>query len=88
MLGHLAARIVAGLEHVEDGVYYRSVAIDGAQGSIAVAHLPERNSIAVTIRFPSIRALPAMPACSRGEHSPAATLAPVAPNVLAGGDYQ
>ncbi|HEX6841096.1 MAG TPA: AlkA N-terminal domain-containing protein [Stellaceae bacterium] len=60
MLGHLAARTVAGLEHVEDGIYYRSVAIDGAQGSIAVAHLPERDSIAVTIRFPSIRALPAI----------------------------
>jgi AraC family transcriptional regulator, regulatory protein of adaptative response / DNA-3-methyladenine glycosylase II len=60
MLAHLAARAVAGLEHVEHGVYYRSVGIDGAQGSIAVEHLPERDSIAVTIRFPSIRALPAI----------------------------
>jgi AraC family transcriptional regulator, regulatory protein of adaptative response / DNA-3-methyladenine glycosylase II len=60
MLTHLAARTVAGLEHVEDGIYYRSVAIDGGAGSIAVAHLPERDSIAVTIRFPSIRALPAI----------------------------
>jgi AraC family transcriptional regulator, regulatory protein of adaptative response / DNA-3-methyladenine glycosylase II len=60
MHAHLAARTVAGLEHVEDGIYYRSVGIDGAQGSIAVAHLPERSSIAVTIRFPSIRALPAI----------------------------
>ncbi|HWG79951.1 MAG TPA: AlkA N-terminal domain-containing protein [Stellaceae bacterium] len=60
MLAHLAARTVAGIEHVEDGIYYRSVGNDGGQGSIAVAHLPEPDSIAVTIRFPSIRALPAI----------------------------
>jgi AraC family transcriptional regulator of adaptative response / DNA-3-methyladenine glycosylase II len=60
MHDHLAARAVAGIEHVEGGVYYRSVGIDGAQGSIAVEHLPQRDCIAVTIRFPSIRALPAI----------------------------
>jgi len=65
MLAHLAARTIAGVEHVEGGVYYRSIGLDGALGSIAVAHLPERNSIAVTIRFPSIRALPTIVARAR-----------------------
>jgi AraC family transcriptional regulator of adaptative response / DNA-3-methyladenine glycosylase II len=65
MLAHLAARTIDGIEHVEDGVYMRSVGLDGALGSIAVAHLLERDSIAVTIRFPSIRALPAIVARAR-----------------------
>jgi len=65
MLAHLKARAVGGVEHVADGIYRRSIGLDGALGSIVVAHLPECSSIAVTIRFPSIRALPAIVARAR-----------------------
>ncbi len=33
---------------------------DGETGTVAVAHLPERQSLAVTVRFPNVRALPAI----------------------------
>ena len=36
MLGFLAARAIAGVERVEAGCYARTIALDGAQGSIAV----------------------------------------------------
>src|SRR6185437_5092364 len=65
MLGHLGARAIEGLEHVEDGIYYRSVAIDGGEGSIEVAHRPERNCLAVAIRFPELSALPGIVARAR-----------------------
>jgi AraC family transcriptional regulator of adaptative response / DNA-3-methyladenine glycosylase II len=60
MLGFLAARAIPGVEVVERGYYRRTVAIGGAIGSVAVAHLPERQSLAVTIHFPNVRALPAI----------------------------
>jgi AraC family transcriptional regulator of adaptative response / DNA-3-methyladenine glycosylase II len=34
--------------------------LEGKHGSVAVAHLPQRNSVLVTIRFPSVRALPSI----------------------------
>src|SRR5262245_56278042 len=60
MLAFLRARAVDGVERVEDDVYRRTVLQDGALGAVEVAHLPERESVAVTIRFPSVRALPAI----------------------------
>ena len=33
---------------------------DGETGTVEVCHLPERDSLSVTIRFPSVRALPAI----------------------------
>jgi AraC family transcriptional regulator of adaptative response / DNA-3-methyladenine glycosylase II len=60
MLGFLETRSIAGLEVVEDGVYYRSVEIEGQIGSVAVSHLVRTQSLAVTIRFPEVRALPAI----------------------------
>lgn len=65
MLGHLAARAIAGVELVEDGVYRRSIALEGRLGSIEVAHRPERNCLAVAIRFPELRALPGIVARAR-----------------------
>ena len=60
MLGHLAARAVPGVEEVADGAYRRTVSDDGRLGSVEVRHEPARNSLAVTVRFPSVRALPAI----------------------------
>src|SRR6185312_9371626 len=34
------------------------IEVDGAMGSIEVAHLPERDSLSVSIRFPNVKALP------------------------------
>ena len=58
MLAALAARAVAGTEWIEDDVWHRRLAVDGNSGTVAVTHLPERSSVLVTIRFPSVRALP------------------------------
>jgi AraC family transcriptional regulator of adaptative response / DNA-3-methyladenine glycosylase II len=60
MLGFLRARAIEGVERVDGERYVRSVAEAGAVGTVEVAHLPERDSLAVTIRFPCVRALPAI----------------------------
>ncbi|HEX7969043.1 MAG TPA: AlkA N-terminal domain-containing protein, partial [Stellaceae bacterium] len=65
MLAYLQARAIEGMELVEDGTYHRSVGLDGVIGSVEVAHLAECESLAVTIRFPSVRALPAIVARAR-----------------------
>ena len=41
-------------------MWHRRIELDGKTGTVAVAHLPERNAVAVTIRFPEVRALPAI----------------------------
>ena len=38
----------------------RTVCEDGETGTVAVAHVPEKQSLAVTVRFPNLRALPAI----------------------------
>jgi AraC family transcriptional regulator of adaptative response / DNA-3-methyladenine glycosylase II len=70
LLDHLRARAIDGIERVDDdsggdedsgagaGRYARTVRLDGATGTIEVVHLPRFNSLAATIRFPSVRALP------------------------------
>jgi AraC family transcriptional regulator of adaptative response / DNA-3-methyladenine glycosylase II len=60
MLSFLRARAIPGMEVVEDGRYLRAVEIDGALGSIAVAHIPAKRSLEVGIRFPNVRSLPAI----------------------------
>ncbi len=60
MLAALAARATPGTEWIEDDVWHRRIDLDGGRGSVAVAHLPQRNSVLVTIRFPSVKALPAI----------------------------
>jgi AraC family transcriptional regulator, regulatory protein of adaptative response / DNA-3-methyladenine glycosylase II len=60
MLAALAARATPGTEWIEDDVWHRRVELDGKQGLVAVAHLAQRNSVLVTIRFPSVKALPAI----------------------------
>lgn len=58
ILGFFAARAIPGVEAVEDGRYLRTVEIGGATGSIEVCHLPEQQSLGVTIRFPNVKSLP------------------------------
>src|SRR3954469_3138301 len=63
MLGFLRGRAIEGPDGIErlDGEgYIRSVAHDGAAGTVEIVHLPERESLGVTIRFPSVQALPAI----------------------------
>jgi AraC family transcriptional regulator of adaptative response / DNA-3-methyladenine glycosylase II len=60
MLGFLRARAIKGVEVVEDGRYLRTVEVDGAIGSIAVTHLPKQQSLAISIRFPNVKSLPAI----------------------------
>ena len=60
MLAYLAARAIPGIEVVDNGVYRRTVEIDGRIGSVQVVHLPQKQSLGVTIRFPNVRSLPAI----------------------------
>jgi AraC family transcriptional regulator of adaptative response / DNA-3-methyladenine glycosylase II len=60
MLNFLEARAIPGVETVEKGRYRRTVEIGGSVGSIAVTHLPQRQSLNVTIHFPNVQSLPAI----------------------------
>jgi len=60
MLAALAARAAPGTEWIENGVWHRGIELAGNEGTVAVAHLPERNSVTVTIRFPEVKALPVL----------------------------
>jgi AraC family transcriptional regulator of adaptative response / DNA-3-methyladenine glycosylase II len=58
MLGYLEARAIPGVETVNDGVYRRTVEIKGCSGTVEVSHLPQRESLAVSIHFPNVQCLP------------------------------
>jgi AraC family transcriptional regulator of adaptative response / DNA-3-methyladenine glycosylase II len=60
ILSFLRARAVPGVEVVQGERYCRTVNIDGILGSVEVTHLPEKQSLAVRIRFPDVRSLPAI----------------------------
>lgn len=60
MLEALALRADKRMEWIDDGVWHRRIELDGGTGSVAVAHRPERNAVAVTIAFPDVKALPAI----------------------------
>jgi AraC family transcriptional regulator of adaptative response / DNA-3-methyladenine glycosylase II len=60
MLAFLQARAIPGVEVVENGIYHRTVEIEGYLGTVEVRHLPERQSLGVTIRFPNVKHLPAI----------------------------
>jgi AraC family transcriptional regulator, regulatory protein of adaptative response / DNA-3-methyladenine glycosylase II len=60
MLSFLQARAIPGVEVVESGSYRRTVEVDGFVGSVEVTHLPQRQSLGVTIRFPNVKSLPAI----------------------------
>jgi len=60
MLAFLRGRAIDGVERLDGERYVRSVAHDGAVGTVEIVHLPARESLAATIRFPRARALPAI----------------------------
>jgi AraC family transcriptional regulator, regulatory protein of adaptative response / DNA-3-methyladenine glycosylase II len=60
MVAYLTVRAISGVEVVENGIYHRTVEIDGSIGTVEVKHLPERQSLGVTIRFPNVKHLPAV----------------------------
>ena len=60
MLSHLRDRAVDGVERVDGHAYVRTVLHDGQIGTVEVVHVPKAQSLAATIRFPSVRALPAI----------------------------
>jgi AraC family transcriptional regulator, regulatory protein of adaptative response / DNA-3-methyladenine glycosylase II len=60
MLGYLQPRAIPGVEVVENGRYLRTVEIGGFAGTVEVAHLPQRQSLGVTIRFPDVKSFPAI----------------------------
>ncbi len=60
MLGFLAARAIRGVEVVTKDAYCRLVEIDGAVGSVRVAHAPRQSSLQATVRVSRLDALPAV----------------------------
>jgi AraC family transcriptional regulator, regulatory protein of adaptative response / DNA-3-methyladenine glycosylase II len=58
MLSFLRTRAIDGVEWVDDSRYCRTVLQDGDVGTVEIGHLPEQESLVVTIRFPNVRALP------------------------------
>jgi AraC family transcriptional regulator of adaptative response / DNA-3-methyladenine glycosylase II len=60
MSASLAAQALPGVEVVEPHRYLRAIWLEGEQGTIEVAPIPGRAALAVTIRFPCVRALPAI----------------------------
>lgn len=60
MVSYLQARAIQGVEVVENGIYRRTVEVDGISGAIEVAHLPREQSLHVAIHFPNVRSLPAI----------------------------
>jgi AraC family transcriptional regulator of adaptative response / DNA-3-methyladenine glycosylase II len=60
MLAHLGARAIDGVERVAGGVYHRTVSHDGELGTVEVRHEPASHNLVATVRFPSVRALPAV----------------------------
>ncbi len=60
MLSFLKARAIEGVEHIEGEAYCRTVLQDGLIGTVEIGHLPDQASLSATIRFPCVRALPAI----------------------------
>jgi AraC family transcriptional regulator of adaptative response / DNA-3-methyladenine glycosylase II len=60
MLEFLGARTIDGVEQVTADAYRRTVEHEGEYGTIEVRHMPTVESLVATIRFPSVRALPAI----------------------------
>lgn len=58
MIAFLAARAIAGVEVVEAQRYRRTIALEGAHGTIEIAPIAGRSTLAATIRFPNVRMLP------------------------------
>ena len=58
MIRYLEARAIEGVEEVAAGVYRRTVSHGDGIGTIEVWHEAARNSVALAVRFPCVRAFP------------------------------
>ena len=58
MLSYLRDRSIDGVETVKENVYARTLMVGGECGIVEIAELPKMQSLAATIRFPSVRVLP------------------------------
>jgi AraC family transcriptional regulator of adaptative response / DNA-3-methyladenine glycosylase II len=77
MLSHLRARAVDGVERVDGDVYRRTALHDGVLGTVEIAHVARRSSLAATVRIPDMQALPAIVACIRRVFDPGADVAAI-----------
>jgi AraC family transcriptional regulator of adaptative response / DNA-3-methyladenine glycosylase II len=59
MIGFLAARAIPGVEVVTADRYARTIALDGAMGTVAVSRA-DGDRLAVRVRFPKLTALPSI----------------------------
>jgi AraC family transcriptional regulator of adaptative response / DNA-3-methyladenine glycosylase II len=57
MLEFLRARAIPGVEVIKRDIYKRTIEISGEIGFIEVKHLPRKDSLCVTIYFPTVQAL-------------------------------
>lgn len=60
LLGFFEARALPGMEQVAGGTYRRGIEIGGTLGSVEIGHLTARQCLVVKIRFPDLKALPAI----------------------------
>ncbi|MBK9263221.1 MAG: helix-turn-helix domain-containing protein [Polyangiaceae bacterium] len=60
IIDFLSARAIPGVETIDDGAYARTISLDGATGTIRVAHEPQRQALRLAIRPPRLAALPAI----------------------------
>ena len=58
MLGFLGARAIPGVERVAGDAYTRTIALDGAFGTVAVTPDPRASCLVAAVRFPRVSALP------------------------------
>jgi AraC family transcriptional regulator of adaptative response / DNA-3-methyladenine glycosylase II len=57
LVAFFGARATPGVESIDSRGYHRTIEVDGKIGSLEVAHLAERSSLAVEVRFPDPRLL-------------------------------
>ncbi|ABC80745.1 AlkA N-terminal domain-containing protein [Anaeromyxobacter dehalogenans] len=57
LLEFLAARAIPGVEQVADGAYRRTVALDGAAGTVEVRPDPRGRGLLATLRLPRVAAI-------------------------------
>ena len=58
MLSFLQARMIPGVESIEEGQYRRTVSLNGRQGTISVTNNGKSQALEAEIRFPDVRSLP------------------------------
>jgi AraC family transcriptional regulator of adaptative response / DNA-3-methyladenine glycosylase II len=77
LLGFFRARAVEGVEHVDTERYARTLCHAGDLGTLAIRHVPSDRALVATIRFPNVRALPAIVARIRRQFDLAADVATI-----------